>query len=123
MLERDLYLRASSIQIPFDGDFKNINVIQNQLLRKVDYSSGDLGLGNIMMIIEHDYLFNQEIKKNLTTQIIITFGFKTLIIVLKNIQVIIIEEYKIKYICLEMINIEHIFIYQSLDNVLELAKS
>jgi len=63
MLERDLYLRASSIQIPFDGDFKNINVIQNQLLRKVDYSSGDLGLGNIMMIIEHDYLFNQEIKK------------------------------------------------------------
>lgn len=63
MLERDLYLRASSIQIPFDGDFKNINVIQNQLLRKVDYSSGDLGLGNIMMIIEHDYLFNQEIKR------------------------------------------------------------
>ena len=75
-----------------------------------------------LIIIEHNYLFNQEIKKNLTTQIIITFGFKTLIIVLKHIHVIIIEDYKIKTICLEMINNEHIFIYQSLDNVLEQAK-
>ena len=41
---------------------------------------------------------------------------------MKHIHVIIIEDYKIKTICLEMINNEHIFIYQSLDNVLEQAK-
>ena len=42
---------------------------------------------------------------------------------IRNIQVIIIEDYQVKSIRLEMIKNEYNFIHQSLDNVLEQAKS
>ena len=52
---RDLYLRsASSIQVPFDGDSKSINILQSQFLHKIDNSGLAVGLGMIILIDDDD---------------------------------------------------------------------
>ena len=50
-LGRDLYNRAiEPLKMPFDGNSKNINLLQNQLQRRAAKAGWDTGLGNIMTV-------------------------------------------------------------------------
>ena len=48
---RELYHKAiQPLKVPFDGDSKNINMFQSQLLRKVEIYGWDASTGNILSI-------------------------------------------------------------------------
>ena len=50
-LGRDLYNRTiEPLKMPFDGNSKNINLLQNQLQRRAVKAGWDTGLGNIMTV-------------------------------------------------------------------------